>query len=259
MTPDTPRPLEKHDETQNATPTTASRSRIAAGVVLLLAALGGVIVVSLPTQATAPRGDRATDGSSRASILPLPTASAAPATDHVQAVVVARQHGPSPFDSATTDSTVAGCRDRVANEVADGSEPTVDDVFGDIDPTKGRADSLIVEGRAGTHAFHCAASRRQDGAVAEMKHDVEAMWTGAPPTFPAVHAVSVAAEESCMRRVKAMYPGFVFRGLQRARRGDTLHVSGDAFPLENDLNRDFGCDATVSGGRVVAATARRQK
>lgn len=224
---------------------------------LLLAALAGVVVLSFSTQRAASSG-RPAAAAPRAPALPLPTATT-PAGDLAQAVVVTREHDPSPFDSATTDSTVAGCRDRVISEVDDGSEPRVDEIFGDVDPTKGRADSLIVEGRAGTHAFHCAASRRQDGAVAEMKVVVEQMWSGALPTFPAVHAVTVAAEESCMRRVKAMYPGFVFRGLQRARRGDTLHVSGDAFPLENDLNRDFGCDAAVSGGRVVAATARRQK
>ncbi|HEX8850961.1 MAG TPA: hypothetical protein VF761_15625 [Gemmatimonadaceae bacterium] len=225
---------------------------------LMLAALAAVMVVSLSTETAAPRGHAATDTTSRVSILPVPAAPT-PAADLVQPVVVPREHDPSPFDSATTDSAVAGCRDRVASLIGDSSEIVVAETFGDVDPTKGRADSLIIEGTAGTQAFHCAASHRTDGAVAAMKFAVEEGWSGVSPTFAAVHAVSVAAQESCMGRVKKLYPGFVFRGLQLERRGDTVHVSGDAFPLENDIVRAFGCDAIVRGGRIVDAAARRSK
>lgn len=258
MTPDAPRPLESKEETP-ATHGAGSASTKAGAVVLLLAAVAAVIVMSFSTQSSAP-GDRSVaDSVAPRAAVALPDGGK-PAADLVQASIPSRVHAPSPFDSATTDSAVAGCTAIIRETLADGVEVSVDTSFGDVDPTKGRTDSLIIEGRAGTRLWHCSAVKRGDGAVARIDTVTEEPWgPGAYSGFVGAHAVTVAAEQSCLARVNKLFPGFVFRGVQIERRGNVLHVSGDAFPIENDLVRPFSCDATVHNGQVVDVQARRDR
>lgn len=242
-----PRPLERAAE-EPATPAPRpDRSRVVGIVVLLLATIGAVLVASLSSSSTAPRG-----GTS--------TAPAGGSSDLAPPVVATREHGRSPFDAPTTDSAVTACVAAVRAEVATDDSVEVLERFGDIDETQGRADSLIVEGTIGQRVWHCASARRQDGAVASRSTVIERAWPGVSTSFPAVHAVTMAAEESCMRRVRKIYPDFAFRGVRHEQRGsDTLYVSGDALPLDNDLNGDFSCLAIVRGGRIVDARAKKSR
>lgn len=257
MTDEAPRPLERAAEDESK-PAPRGQSRALAGGVLLLATLGAVIVVSFSTSSTSPRGGVERD-SARSSRM-VPTDEQIPDPDVATPVITQRTHGASPFDPPTTDSAVTGCMDLVRGAVGEGVEiQPAEPAWGDIDPTKGRTDSLIYEGVAGSRVWHCAAAKRGDGAVERIDTAIEQIWDGTPPRFEAVHAVTVAAEETCFRRAKTLYPGFVFRGVTREQRGDSLFVTADAIPIENDLVRNFSCVATVRAGGVWSATAKRSR
>ena len=264
MSDEIPPPLERaaNEEPAPATPV-KKPSRTASIVVLFVAAAAAVVVASLSTSNSAPRAAASpparVDG---ASSTPVATAPAAPQSRDglAQPSAVPRRRDPSPFDAPTTDSAVAACVAEVRANFPYADSIEVQEKFGDVDPTQGRADSLIVEGRVDQFVWHCASSRRQDGAIYNRNVAIEHVWNGAPGAFLAVHALTTAAEESCMRQVSKLYPGYSFRGVKREQRGETLYVSGDAFPLDpSELVREFGCSAEIRDGRVADARAKKSK
>lgn len=172
----------------------------------------------------------------------------------------------SPLDSASTDSAYSSCVMRVkewlSDAARDSSEVEITAVTG-IRPPPGRGpDSLLVEGTAhGRDAtpavWHCAVTSNGARAIGKLTAVIEDGWPGLPPAFDAAHAVTVAAENACLERTKSVYREFEFRGVRAFRDVDTLHVTGEAIPLNNeDLAGDFHCRAVVRNGRVVSTQAK---
>jgi hypothetical protein len=240
------------------------------GGVLIGAALAGAVVIALFPSAVARQGAvvhaeradtqwtaravAATEGSGVAperTPLPLP-----PARDTVA----------SPLDSASTDSAYTSCVMRVkewlSNEARDSSGVEITAVTG-VRPEPGRGpDSLLVEGTAhGRDAtpavWHCAVTSNGARATGKLSVVVEDGWPGVASAFDASHAVTIAAENACLERTKSVYREYEFRGVRAFRDVDTLHVTGEAIPLNNgELVGDFHCRAVLRNGRVVSAQAK---
>ena len=240
------------------------------GGVLIGAALAGAVVIALFPSAVARQGAvvpaeradtqwtapalAATKGSGvvpERTPLPLP-----PARDTV----------PSPLDSASTDSAYTSCVMRVkewlSDAARDSSEVEIRSVTG-VRPEPGRGpDSLLVEGTArGRDAtpavWHCAVTSNGARAIGKLTAVVEDGWPGVPPAFDAAHAVTVAAENACLQQTKSVYREYEFRGVRAFRDVDTLHVTGEAIPLNNgELVGDFHCRAVLRNGRVVSTQAK---
>ena len=232
-----------------------------AGMVLVGAALLGVIgvaVFSPTTKATA------TGAPAQADVeRPLPIDTAPPIR------VDEREHIASPFSEPASDSIAGTCLATVREQIAasEGDTAGIDVVqrFG-VRPPPGRGpDSLVIEGTAPgsdtTRAvWHCAATRYPSGAVATLVAVVESGWPGVGHNFGIVHALNLAAEDACLQRTKTVFKEYVFRGVRWRRAGDTLHVTGEAIPLNTeDLAADFHCTSVVRGNRIVATSARAGK
>lgn len=172
----------------------------------------------------------------------------------------------SPLDSARTAEAIGSCIVRVKQQLSeaarDSSEVTMTAVTG-VRPEAGRGpDSLLVEGTAhGRDAtaavWHCAVTSNGAGGIGKLTAVVEDGWPGVAAGFDTAHAVTMAAEHACLEQTRSVYPEYDFRGVRAFRDVDTLHVRGDAFPL-NDGDRigRFHCRAIVRGGRVISTQAR---
>jgi len=241
-----------------------------AGAVLLGAALAGAVVISLfPSGTRRPAGvtppgrsgmQAATailgGGETRSTApdstpLPLP-----PERDTVR----------SPLDNAATDSALEGCVARVKQMLSDAARDSSGvesrSVIG-VRPPPGRGpDSLVVEGTAhGRDAtlavWHCAVTSNGAGAIGKLTAVIEDGWPGIPAAFDAAHAVTLFAENACLEETKSVYREYEFRGVRAYRDVDTLHVTGEAMPLNTeDLAGDFHCRAIVRNGRVVSTQAK---
>ena len=72
--------------------------------------------------------------------------------------------------------------------------------------------------------------------------------------------MALAAETACLEQTKSVYREYDFRGVRFDRDIDTLHVSGEAIPLNNgDLAGDFHCRAVVRNGRVASTQAKAER
>jgi hypothetical protein len=240
------------------------------GGVLIGAALAGAVVIALLPSAVARQG--AVVPAERADT--QRTAPALAATNESGVVPErtplplppARDTVPSPLDSASTDSAYSSCVMRVkewlSDAARDSSEVEIRSVTG-VRPEPGRGpDSLLVEGTArGRDAtpavWHCAVTSNGARATGKLTAVVEDGWPGVPPAFDAAHAVTVAAVNACLQQTKSVYREYEFRGVRAFRDVDTLHVTGEAIPLNNgELVGDFHCRAVLRNGRVVSTQAK---
>jgi hypothetical protein len=175
----------------------------------------------------------------------------------------------SPLDSAATDSAYGSCVIRVKellSEAARDSSAVEIKTFTGVRPEPYHGpDSLLVEGTArGRDAtpavWHCAVTANRLRGIGKLTAVVEDGWPGVPAAFDVVHAVTLAAQNACLEQTKSVYPEFEFRGVRAYRDADTLHVRGEAIPLNNgDLVGDFHCRAVVRNGRVVSTQAKAER
>lgn len=243
------------------------------GGVLIAAALAGAVVITLFPSAVARQGavvpaERA-DTQWTAPALATTEASGGVPERKPLPQPPARDTVPSPLDSASTDSAYSSCVLRVKewlrDAARDSSEVEIRSVTG-VRPEPGRGpDSLLVEGTApGRDAtpavWHCAVTSNGLRAIGKLTAVVEDGWPGIPPAFDAAHAVTLAAENACLEQTKSIYREYEFRGVRAYRDIDTLHVRGEAIPLNNgELVGDFHCRAVVRNGRVVSTQAKAER
>ncbi len=251
-------------------------SKKAGGIVLLAAALLGVIAISIfsPSGAgigTAPaRGDaqRPTApgsttpdtspeprGRARDSVAMLVVPSAAPVIEHIE----------SPFSPEETDSVAALCAATVRADLAAHGGDTIGVETGErygVHPVPGTGrDSLVVDGiahgRDATPAvWHCAATTTVESRHGILRFVVEDGWPGVVPRFQAAHPINVTAEDLCLQRTKPLFPESDFRSVKRWRAADTLHVTGETMPINSeDLSGDFHCRALVRNGAIVSVVS----
>ena len=171
----------------------------------------------------------------------------------------------SPLDSASTESALGSCVMRVRQMLSDAARDSagveIGAVAGVRPPPYHGADSLLVEGTAhGRDAtpavWHCAVTANGVRGIGKLTAVVEDGWPGVPPAFAYAHAVTGVAENACLQQTKSVYPEYEFRGARSYRDLDTLHVTGEAIPLNSgDLAGDFHCRAVVRNGRVVSTQA----
>lgn len=175
----------------------------------------------------------------------------------------------SPLDSASTDSAYGACvirvKEMLSESARDSSAVEITSATG-VRPPPGRGpDSLLVEGTAhGRDAtpavWHCAVTSNGAGAVGKLTAVIEDGWPGVPQRFDVAHAVTLAAENACLEQTKMLYREYDFRGVRAMRDVDTLHVRGEAIPLNaEDLAGDFHCRAVVRNGRVVSIQAKAER
>jgi len=182
---------------------------------------------------------------------------------------IAREETDSPFNAEGSDTVVARCVVKVraisSEGGADTTGVTVEQRIG-VAPPPGRGpDSLVVEGTAPGRdsvpaVWHCAATAGSREDVATLTAVVEDGWPGVPPRFEIAHGVTLAAENACIAQVGKIYREFGYRGIKLRRVADTLHVTGEAIPLNSgDLAGDFHCRAIVRNGRVLSTQAKAER
>lgn len=248
-----------------------ARTQVIGGVLIGAALVGGVVMALFPSaaarQPAAPpaRADTqwsAPDIPARETRSVVPD-SLAPPLPPERGIVA------SPLGSAETDSARGRCVMRVKQMLSeaarDSSAVEITAVTG-VRPPPGRGpDSLLVDGSArGRDAtpsvWHCAVISNGAGGIGKLTAVVEDGWPGVASTFEAAHAVTVAAENACLEQTKSVYQEYVFRGVHVFRDVDTLHVSGDAIPLnDGDRAGAFHCRALVRGGRVARTQAKGER
>lgn len=239
-----------------------------AGLVLVGAAVVGVVAIAIFSPATSGVAPAAGKERSAATTPPTREPGTSEPTGRFVAPVVApeRERFASPFSEPATDSAAARCaatvREQIAAAGGDSTGVVIAERYG-VHPPPGRGpDSLVVEGTAravdSTRAvWHCAATRYPSGEVATLTAVLEEGWPGIAAGFDAAHAVTLAAEEMCLQRVKPLFPEYVFRGVKVARVADALNVRGETIPLNSeDLAGDFHCRAIVRDGGIVSAEAK---
>lgn len=241
-----------------------------AGGVLLGLALAGAVVISLFPSAGARQGaavpPRRSDLRATAAILAgKETGSAVPDSAPLP-LPPERDTVASPLDSAAADSAMERCvaevKETLSAAARDSSGVEITAVTG-VRPPPGRGpDSLLVEGTArGRDAtpavWHCAVTSNGARGIGKLTAVIEDGWPGVRAAFDAAHAVTLAAENACLEQTKSVYREYEFRGVRAMRDVDTLHVTGEAIPLNNeDLAGDFHCRAIVRNGRIVSARAK---
>lgn len=182
---------------------------------------------------------------------------------------IAREETDSPFSAEGSDTVVARCVARVrritSESYGDTIGVTVEQRVG-VSPPPGRGpDSLVVEGTAPGRdsipaVWHCAATARSREDVATLTAVVEEGWAGVPPRFEIAHVVTANATDACLQQTKKIYREYDFRGVKARRVADTLHVSGEAMPLNTeDLAGDFHCRAIVRNGRILGTQAKAER
>ena len=243
------------------------------GAVLLGAALAGAVVIALfPSlvgrQAAVVPAERA-DTRTTLSTVPGKEASSLAPDSAPLPLPPERDTVASPLESAATDSALARCvmrvKEMLSGSARDSSAVEIRTVTG-VRPEPGRGpDSLLVEGTAhGRDAtpavWHCAVTSNGAGAIGKLTAVIEDGWPGIPAAFDAAHAVTLAAENACLEQAKSVYREYEFRGVRAFRDIDTLHVRGEAIPLnDDDLAGDFHCRAVVRNGRVVSTQAKAER
>ena len=182
---------------------------------------------------------------------------------------IAREETDSPFSPEGSDTVAARCVGMVRKISSDSYGDTigvaVEQRIG-VSPPPGRGpDSLVVEGTAPGRdsipaVWHCAATARSRDDVATLTAVVEDGWAGVPARFDIAHVVTANATDACLQQTKKIYREYDFRGVKVRRVADTLHVSGEAMPLNTeDLAGDFHCRAIVRNGRVLSTQAKAER
>ena len=246
------------------------------GVVLIVAALVGVTAISVGPVLSSGRSGAETSGNTaprtKIDSQSLHVASPNESVDRVAPDSGAaplpppREEVASPFSAGGTDSVIARCVESVRQrfDTSYGGSTGVE-IGGHhaVRPPEHRGpDSLIVDGtgpgRDATAAvWHCAVTATPSGAVSRMVIAVEDGWPGVAPNFDAARALSLKGEDACLQETKKLLPEYVPRGVKYHRIADTLHVTGDAFPLDRgDLVERIRCRAIVRGSSVVAVLAQ---
>lgn len=243
------------------------------GAVLIGVALAGAVAISLfPSPASSPpparSSERAGTPGTTGSLFPAREAASSAPDSAALPLPPVRDTVASPLDSATTQSAPASCvmrvKEMLRDAARDSSAVEIRTVTG-VRPEAGRGpDSLLVEGTAhGRDAtaavWHCAVISNGAGGIGKLTAVVEDGWPGLPAAFDAAHAVTQAAEQSCLEETKLVFPEYVFRGVHAFRDVDTLHVTGDAIPLnDGDRAGHFHCRALVRAGRVLSTRAKAE-
>lgn len=243
------------------------------GGVLIGAALAGAIVIAvfpsvMGRQGVAAPPARADSQRTPATLAAREAAGAAPDSAPLP-LPPERDTVASPLDSASADSAMERCvvevKEMLKDAARDSSGVEITAVTG-VRPPPGRGpDSLLVEGTAhGRDAtpavWHCPVTSNGARAIGKLTVVIEDGWPGIPPAFDAAHAVTLAAENACLEQTKSVYREYEFRGVRAFRDVDTLHVRGEAIPLNNgDLVGDFHCRAVVRNGRVVSTRAKAER
>jgi hypothetical protein len=239
-----------------------------AGVVLLVAALAGVIAISV----FSPAGSATSSAAPRLAAPNSGAVAVAPATGDsaevfiVPSTVPTIEHIESPFSSAGTDSVAALCAANVtqlnAANGGDSSGVEIGERYG-VHPIPGQGrDSLIVDGTArGRDAtpavWHCASTTTVEERHGVSRVVIEDGWPGVPARFQSAHPITVAAEDLCLQRTKVIFPESDFRSVKRWRLADTLHVTGETMPLDNgELSGDFHCRAVIRKGAIVSVVSK---
>ena len=244
------------------------------GIVLLCAAaaLMGVVLFfpsAIAHQAVVVPKER-TDTQWQAAV-PVAAASAQAASPDTAMPLrtIAREETDSPFSAEGSDTVVARCVARVRKMNSETSGDTVgvtvEQRIG-VSPPPGRGpDSLVVEGTAPGRdsipaVWHCAATARSREEVGTLTAVIEDGWAGVPARFEVAHVVTADAADACLQQTKKIYREYDFRGVKLRRVADTLHVTGEAMPINTeDLAGDFHCRAIVRNGRVVSTQAKAER
>ena len=144
---------------------------------------------------------------------------------------------------------------------ADGADSlmvTVVDSFGVASTLSDRPDSLVFEGTvvapdSTLWLWHCSAPRGWDGArPGQLRSDRELPWPGLVHRFELARGISDAAAKECVSRAFKRFPEYDIRTQRRTRQGDTLVVSGEAFPIFDGLVRSYRCEAVIRGSAVIS-------
>ena len=141
----------------------------------------------------------------------------------------------------------------------------VADSFGVRSALSDRPDSAVYEGTVtgndGTvWTWHCTVPVTWDSArIGEIRSEGELPWPGTEPRFELVRALSDAAAKECATRAFKLFKEYALRAQRATRRGDTLIVTGDAFPLYNDVVRQYRCTAVIRNGGVASLDAVEAK
>lgn len=241
----------------------ATKRRIPFGweALLLALAVAGVIVVAVSRGGIGGASPpRASNGGSRDSTGTAPgSATPAPAIRPLT-----RERIPPPLGADAIAAMGEPCRLRVLELVgrrtADslGKVVTATDTFGVRSTLSERPDSLVLEGTVADPdevpwVWHCAVPRTWDPLrPGEVRADAERPWPGLPHRFGATRGFTDAAAKECVDRAFRRFPEYDIRTRRRARHGDTLVVSGEAFPIFDDLVRGYRCTVVVRDGVVAA-------
>ena len=247
-------------------------AKVIGGVLIGAALVGAIVIAVFPSVsarqgAVAPRA-RADSQRTAATLAAKEAGGAAPDSAPLP-LPPERDTVASPLDSASADSAMERCvvevREMLSDAARDSSGVEITAVTG-VRPPPGRGpDSLLVEGTAhGRDAtpavWHCAVTSNGARATGKLTAVIEDGWPGVSPAFDAAHAVTLAAENACLEQTKSVYREYEFRGVRAFRDVDTLHVRGEAIPLNNeDLAGDFHCRAVVRNGRVVSTRAKAER
>ncbi|HEX2716249.1 MAG TPA: hypothetical protein VHM67_01140 [Gemmatimonadaceae bacterium] len=137
----------------------------------------------------------------------------------------------------------------------------VADSFGVRSALSDRPDSAVYEGTVtgadGTlWTWHCTVPATWNSSrIGEIRSERELPWPGTEPRFELVRALSDAAAKECATRAFRLWKEYALRGQRVARGADTLIVTGDAFPLYNDIVRQYRCTAVIRNGGVASLNA----
>jgi hypothetical protein len=249
--------------------------KVVGGVLLGAALVGGVVIAFFPSGLTRPAAVPKVATPSAAADTQWTTMRVSNLDEAVDRLAPAagalplpppRIEIPSPLDSAATDSAPATCVLRVKQTLSeaarDSSGVEVSRITG-VRPEPGRGpDSLVIDGTAhGRDAtpavWHCAMVAGRDSGIAKLTAVIEDGWPGVPSEFGTAHAVTLLAENACLNQMQMILREYEYRGIKRWRNADTLHVTGEAMPLNTeDLAADFHCRAIVRNGSVVSTQAK---
>ncbi len=182
-----------------------------------------------------------------------------------------RERTSSPLGAEEAAALRVGC-ERQAVALAGHYDPetayaplTVVDSFGARSSLSDRPDSLVYEGTVtgpdGTvWVWHCAAARGWDSTrPGEIRSDRDLPWVGLDQRFELVRGLADAAAKECVDRAHRRFPEYEIRTQRRARSADTIIVSGEAFPIFNDLVRGYRCTALIRGGGVASVSVEETR
>ena len=137
----------------------------------------------------------------------------------------------------------------------------VADSFGVRSTLTDRPDSAVYEGTVtgadGTvWTWHCTVPATWNSSrIGEIRSERELPWPGTEPRFELVRALTDAGAKECATRAFKLFKEYALRAQRVARKADTLVVTGDAFPLYNDVVRQYRCTVLIRNGRVASLNA----